>query len=991
MRRIHSLLWSTTGLTALLAAASPAIAQDQTVPVDPNGTAQTNPADPTPSAGPADEGTIVVTGLRRSLQSARNIKRNSDQIVDAVVADDIGKLPDITVSDTAARIPGIQVERNGGEANRVLLRGFDNTYYTTTYNGRELFTAETRSVALQDFPAGAIAAVEAFKTSTANLVEPGVAGLINVRSRRPFDFKGFEVNGSVWGIHPNQSRDNSINGNFLITDRWRAGNGEFGALLNMSYTRIHYQDSVRRHGFFIADYAGGNRTPDWPEIHYNEGNRWRPSINGAVQYRNGDLELYAEGLWQGYRERQLDSMWAQPIWGGTASNLVVRPGTNEVVSGTVDHPGAPGETWGFKGATHRETNTYQFAVGGSYDAGPLRITADLAHTYSHFKLRTESVDYEINNNDYSVNFYTGYPGSSKGPTFEVVGLDPTDPSNYNYRGFFEDYQDPKGKDWQARLDFEYTPRALDFLPKIQWGVRYVDRDASDRAGSFYWNLTARGSPGNYCCGSMLGTHAPISISEVPLNYELLHSAFRGDNNEPFPTTWLAPTYNSVWNNLTELRQFNIDLTGQGSIDGPANDPSRSFDVNEKTLAGYAQANFRFGSGETYADGVIGLRAVRTSDDVQGTQFQPNAPPSPIDFRNKYTSWLPNLNLNIHVGRPWVLRLAATKTVTRPTFQQLNPSLHLSEAGGCTPGASDCVRTASGGNPFLSPLKSNNFDASLEYYFSSSGFASIAAFRRDMKGFIVTRQFQWPTPDEETGLPLLVTGPVNTQSAKASGVEAQIRTFFDWPFLPNWAQVFGIDANVSYIDATAKYLLLCSPSASSCAAPNGGPNATTRTLPIPDVSKWNYNITGMYERGPLSVRLSYSVRGVYPEGGLSERDGFYTLQGRAHPSPRLDLSTSYTLSDRLTLFADWTNIFPKPFTSDIARVNYPGGVGSEPEVFPMVVRYEETILAGGIRFNFGGRRPEAPAPVYVAPPPPPPVEQPAPPPPPAPVERGERGE
>ena len=238
MRRVSILLVSTSIL--VLGAASPALAAAQpTPPPDPTATAQQNPAQPTQNADAPADNAIVVTGLRRSLQSARNIKRNSDQVVDAVVAEDIGKLPDITVSDTAARIPGVQVERNGGEATRVLIRGFDNVYYPTTYNGRELFTAETRSVALQDFPAGAIAAVEAYKTSTANLVEPGVAGLLNVRSRRPFDFKGLEVNGSVWLLHPNQSRDNSINGNLLISDRWTSGDSEFGALINVSYTRIH--------------------------------------------------------------------------------------------------------------------------------------------------------------------------------------------------------------------------------------------------------------------------------------------------------------------------------------------------------------------------------------------------------------------------------------------------------------------------------------------------------------------------------------------------------------------------------------------------------------------------------------------------------------------------------------------------------------------------------------------------------------------------------
>src|SRR3954468_6891640 len=211
MRRFNPVLLSSTAGLAMFAAASPAFAKAQPVtPPNPAATAQQNPAQPAQNADAptsaaaanapaADTGNaIVVTGLRRSLQSARNIKRNSPQVVDAIVAEDIGKLPDITVSDTAARIPGVQVEREHGEAGRVLIRGLDNTYYTTTYDGRELFTAEARSVALQDFPAGAVAAIEAFKTSTANLIEPGISGLVNVRSRRPFDFTGFEISGSAW-------------------------------------------------------------------------------------------------------------------------------------------------------------------------------------------------------------------------------------------------------------------------------------------------------------------------------------------------------------------------------------------------------------------------------------------------------------------------------------------------------------------------------------------------------------------------------------------------------------------------------------------------------------------------------------------------------------------------------------------------------------------------------------------------------------------------
>jgi TonB-dependent receptor len=959
--RLKTLVLCSSSAAILAFAGTPALAQSDPVsPPDTTAEAQESPTDPEAgsaqtddavetAATPEGENEIVVTGLRRSLQSAQGLKRNSEQIVDAIVAEDIGKLPDVAVSDTAARIPGIQVVRERGEAGNVLLRGLDEDFYTTTYNGREIFTAETRSVALQDFPAGGISAIEAFKTSTANLVEPGISGLINVRSRRPFDFKGFEVAGSVWANYPNQSRDWSPNAQLLISNRWDIGGGEIGALINFSYTQFHYQDSIRRHGFFIADLVGG-RSPDWPEIHYNQAERKRPSINGALQWRpSPGLEFYVEGLWQGYREDVTDNMWAQPIWGGQTYSNIVRDGPN-VISGTVNRPAFPYETWGFQGATKRRTNTYQFAAGGSYDAGPLRVTADVARTDSTFRLRTESIDYELNTNNYTVDWFTGRPGDY-GPTFQVSGLDTTNPGIYNYRGFFEDYLTAKGDDWQARLDFEYEPAGWDFLPKIQWGLRFTDRDASRTAGAFYWNLTGRGGgPGQYCCGSMLGNHARIPISAVPLDYQLFHSAFRGDNHKPAPLTWLAPTFDSVWDNLTELRQFNIGLTGQGSVDGPAVDPSRTFAINEKTYAAYLQAGYDYdlGHGIT-ADGQIGLRVVKTDDDIGGTLFSTTGP-QPISFKNGYTDWLPNLNMRIRFSRELQLRLAATKTRTRPTFQQLNPALSL-DPPGCGSQQSGCVRNGSGGNPFLTPLKSNNYDASLEYYFSPTGFASIAGFSRDMKGFIANRAYQFPEPDQQTGLPLIIRGPVNTRSARIQGFEAQVSTFFDFGGLPDWMKRFGVQANLTYIDAKADFSLFCDPNRLGCTATTAFPRATIERLPIPDVSRWTYNLVGMYEGGGLTLRLAYNQRSGFPEGDLSERDGFYTLQGHGRAVSRLDWSSSYAFNDKLTVFFDWTNILGKPFKSDIVRINYPNGAPTAAETFPMLVRFEETVMTGGIRFRF----------------------------------------
>jgi TonB-dependent receptor len=959
--RFKSIVLSSTSAAVLAIASTPAAAQGQSAtPADPTVQAQESPADDSaaPQTDDAEGETIVVTGLRRSLQTSQNIKRNSDQIVDAIVAEDIGKLPDITVSDTAARIPGVQVERTGGEASRVLLRGLDRSYYTTTYNGREIFTAETRSVALQDFPAGAISAVEAFKTSTANLVEPGLAGLINVRSRRPFDFKGFEIAGSVWANYPKQSEDLKPNAQLLITNRWETANGgDIGALINFSYTRLHYQDAIRRHAFFIADNLGGaagGRSPDFPEIHNAEADRWRPSINGALQWRpNSDLELYAEGLWQGYREESTDRMWQVPLWGGSAySNLVVENGA--VISGTVTNPGSccngDYQTKGFQGATKRKTDTYQFAVGGRYDAGPLRITGDLSRTDSTFKLRAESVDFGINNENFIVNWFTGRPGGI-GPTLEIVGLDFANPANYNYRGFFERYLVAEGNDWQARLDAEYDS-GLAWLPNIQTGMRYTDRDASRTDGERYWDANNRGA-------------FNIPISQAPLDYRLFHSAFRGDDNKPTPTTWLAPTFQSVWSNLTALRQFNVtkglpldgnpNRSQNNDANPPAPVPTRNFGVNEKTVAGYAQAKFEF-QGSLPIDGLVGLRLVRTEDRIQGFQRKPNtATPNPNDFvfepldiKTDYTDWLPNLNVNAHFTEQLKLRLAATRTMTRPLFEQLNPGFALGTPNCTTPSNPQCEITGSGGNPFLAPLRSNNYDASLEYYFSRTGFASVAAFRRDMRGFIVNRRFEALT-DEATGLPVRIEGPVNSNKGRIQGFEAQVSSFFD--FLPGALSGFGAQSNVTYIDAKLDLPLFCAAAAVTCVpGPAAGPNATVVRTRIPDVSKWTFNLVGMYERGPFTARLSYNYRSDYPEGALDQH-GNYTLQGRGRGGGRLDWSSSFNVNDNFTLFFDWTNILNTPFKSDIVRVNYAAGLPTGGEEFPMVVRYNESVLSGGIRFRF----------------------------------------
>ena len=911
--RLKTAILTSTSLAVMALIASPAAAQDE------QPQAQESPADPEAGSvgepAAAEDESIVVTGLRRSLRSAQNIRRNSEQIVDAVVAEDIGKLPDLAVSDTAARIPGVQVVRTGGEASSVLVRGLPD--FSTTYNGREIFTAERREVALQDFPSANIAALEVFKTTTANLVEAGLAGQVNVRSRRPFDFQGTELAGSVWALYTRQAGDWSPNFNALASTRWGVGDGEMGFLINVSRTEMQFLDSEPSNTDFLQTFRQeGNRLiccgptdarfPDIQRLFYRSGNRVRPSVNAAFQWRpSPGIEFYAEALWQGFRNQIDDRLVAVPLYnGGSYSNLVFREGTNLLESGTIT--GLADPIFTFQGGTFNKTNTYQFAVGGIYDAGPLRITADLARTESRFTGSTESVD-----RIFAGQATTSIDFDLTTPQFTINNFIAGNPNNYFFDGLYEEAQVSQGDDYQARLDAEYEFADGFFVRSIQAGVRYTTRDAHREFGNRFAGFRGRG----------------ILASALPLDFRMARPGFRGTDVQSGFETWLTPTYRSIRDNRVNLRQFvlNQGITccfGTFTTEPPEPNPTSVYDASEDTLAGYGQLNFSFG--ESF-DATVGLRAVRTETEVAGTSNVAGVF-TPVAVGQSYTDWLPNASLRFRVTPQLQLRLSATQTRTRPTFEQLNPSASLGPPDPLLGGR----RVGGGGNPFLQPFTSDNYDAAVEYYFSRTGFAAVSLFRRDLEGFIQNSTIDY---DDPTLGPVRVTGPVNTRSGRINGVEAQVTTFFDFLGLPDFVSNFGFQANYTYLDAETEI-----------ATPVAGQFIDDR---IVGVSKHTWNLVGLYESGPLSGRLTYNTRSNY----LDRRDirgdeegGFY--REIADPAGRLDLSVNYAVFENATLFFDWTNITGEPF-----RVNFSSARAGEPRAeYVRFLRYEETTVSLGLRFR-----------------------------------------
>ena len=865
--------------------------------------------------GQAEAGdTIVVTGIRRSLQSAQNIRRNSEQIVDAVVAEDIGKLPDLNTAQTAARIPGVQVYRQGGEAQNVLVRGLPN--FTTTYNGREIFTAETRVVALQDFPSSNIAALEVFKTSTAELVEPGLAGLINVRSRRPFDFRDQQIAGSVWGLYTRQGDGFKPNFNLLATKRWDVGNGgEIGALLNVSRTDIRYLDAEISNTDFlqtfnqvgdtlVADPANGTaaRFPDIQRLFYRSGWRTRPSVNGLVQYKpSPDLEFYAEGLWQGFRNRIDDRLLAAELFNGAqASSVDFREGTNLARTGTVSAP--PGSLFSFQGGTFNRTNTFQFAVGSRITRDQLRVNIDIARTKSTFRGSTESVDRRWTDGP-AIEFNTDRP------EFRITNIDLDDPSEQFFDGLYEENQKSAGDDWQVRGDVDYRFDGP-LLKNVQFGLRYATRDAERRFANRFARVGG------------------VNATDLPLDFEVFNGVNFGGTTE-----WAAPTYESIRENLEALRAL------VGFSTDPV-EPNLLYTADEKNLAGYAQVNV----GTEDLDGVLGVRVSRVKTRVAGPEPTGIAE---IDEGSKRTVVLPNASIRARINPELQLRAAVSKTRTLPNFADLNPALVL---GAPPPGGvgtpSDPFR-ATGGNPFLRPFTSWNLDAAAEYYFARTGFVSVTGFHRRIKGFIQQNTFR--VTDPTLGV-IEITGPVNTGKGRINGVELQGQVFADFETLPDWARGFGVQANLTYIDAKTQQN-----------NGEGGLSYQEITDQLNGVSKWNYNLVGIYERYGFAARLTYNGRSSFRatqqfrQGDLVLQDGTVipdvfddTYTERAHPAGRLDLSLNYDINDQFTVFGDWTNITRKTFRQDFTSARN----GAPEAEFVRYRRYDESTLSVGLRFRFG---------------------------------------
>jgi TonB-dependent receptor len=802
-----------------------------------------------PSAEVSEQATVTVTGVRRAAQTAQKIKKDADNVIDSIVADDIGKFPDTNVAETIARVTGVQVRRDGGEANTVLIRGLPGI--ATLLNGREMFSTIGRYIQLADIPSTMLQRVDVYKSQSADLPEGGIAGVIDVRTNRPFDFKGFTavVNGGATNKSQSERTDPNISG--MISNRWKTDIGEFGALVGVSYLRNHYtEERVFNTKPINKEWLLPNLTgPDLVGLESIKGDRRRSAANYALQWKpNSDVEVYAEGLTSHYLNNFETGL---PWWGpGDQMSATKIPGTDQLQTLNSHNVNTIMST-----QANRASNvTQQHAIGGRWNAAPgLRLSTEIARTLSDYDWQNPILDTLTNVPNAMVNTSVG--GSSY---VAYSGMDLTDPSKYTLSQLFDRYGHDHGSATDWRADGTYTLQDEGLFKDFGFGVRAVKRTAA----------SIKSEEGSI---PVTGVVSAASLQGMSCTAQM--------QNNWGTTSWYTPCANYLISNTAAVRKA---VTGSSAA--KALDPGSYFADEEKNYALYGKAHLGWESAGIPFDAVLGMRITKTDADLLGNS-QTNGVFAPTSKTSSDTAYLPSANFKATLRDDLIGRFSLTKTMTRPDFAQLNPGTAYIKPNGNTVQA-----TANGGNPDLKPYTARNYDGSLEWYFSSTGMASVALFRHEFKGYVMTKTVK----ETFDGVVFDSTRPFNTDDGYLQGAEVAYRTFFDK--LPGWLGGFGVEANATYSEGQT------TTSSVKDSAANGKPFA--------GMSKWSYNVVALYEKFGISGRLAYNWRSKFTQVYNDTGDGKDLI---AAPMSSLDGSLGYKINENTSITLTGTNLLNFKYT------------------------------------------------------------------------------
>lgn len=981
--------------------------------------AQSAPAAPAaaPTAQPAD---IVVTGFRRSLEQALSVKRTSVGAVDAIVAEDIAKFPDQNLAESLQRVPGIAITRDGGEGREITVRGLSGQFTTVRVNGMVAQAStylagsgggvnNNRSFDFNQFGSELFRNLVVHKTAEASLDEGSLGAVVDLNTGHPLGGKaGFHGALNVQGAYNDLAKFTGPKSSGLIN--WKNGAGTFAVNVSAAYSHtkaLELGDNTTRWGQAIfnsvtlngttyncftkvqnksatpstyiynqsaaCDQAALSFHPRIPRYGTITHDRERQGYTGAIEWQpTSKTHAEIDGIYSFYHEIRTEQ-WAEILFRNDESGInVVNPtydSNGNMISGTFSGQAAANNTNQAANYFERHENYYQDQRDKFYQfSGHLdqqfgnHLKAVLSGGFSRDDQATPIATTLMLDNPTASGYSYNYTNMAS-PVL-TFGTDPTNPNNYVLDEIRDRPTDVINKFKTGKLDFDWEVdngihlRAGGFLRQFDFQYISGKRDSvacvKGASGFTYqWGALA----GQTCAG----TNAGYALSAYPaITTDLITL---GNNGQPAGTS----------------NQFVVaDLASGTTFSGlynrasdPSTDPTNNRSVRERERGFYIQFDARGNlEGLEYAMNA-GMRYISTNTNSEALQAVVTCTNPAVSSTctttgynqiyvpGTYDNWLPSVNLNFFPTKKIIMRLAAARTITRPSLPSLSPNATVDQFN----------YKISFGNPNLQPAIATNYDAILEWYFAPQSIAAVGVFQKNVQNGTTTTTTTGTYAS--SGLPLSALTPGtpgynaangisgtdswtitsiqnSTSTSTIKGLELNLQMPFR--FLPGVLKHFGLLANLTLTDSSstngvtgaatsvvngvAGTATKATSAASTCPQPSNGTTITTPATgglcpAIPTsvattyvgASKSTWNATLYYEDSRFGARVSYSYRGPYLDSTSATNgnifDGFTAYKS-------VDASVRFSLTKFIDLTLDGNNLLDQyvyHYTDAVAQRNY----------------------------------------------------------------------
>jgi iron complex outermembrane receptor protein len=901
--------------------------------------------------------TVVVTGLRASLESALNAKRTENSIVDVVKAEDIGKFPDTNLAESLQRIPGVAIDRDAGEGRSITVRGLGQDFTRVRINGIEGLattggtdntggTNRGRGFDFNVFASELFSSLTVRKSSSAEVEEGSLGATVDLQTLRPFDLakRGFNATAMVKGRYNDLSKKTDPRAAFMVSDTFN--DNTMGYLVSAAFGKRNlYED-----GFSTGRWDNGPSVGGWcapmgvgssassacstSGAGFPVPNRLPASAGATAAYQAASnaanfhprLPRYGRMVHEQDRLGVTASFEWKPVRGTRISldllyaNLDATRAENYIegfsFSRNLSSGGKPQTS--VVDAQYDALGRLQYGVFNGVD---IRSESRYDEMSTKFTQPTLSVSHQINK-DWRANASIGRAKSVfKNPIQTTVTLDAP-----NVNGYTIDF---RGNDRLPLITYPFdvsktgvlgiygvpagATAAANALPseiriRPQGTTNVNDVLAADLAWRATDTWTFKGGINakkyKFDTWEFRRANTAETIYGLPAGsgaagISTLLTGFGNGLSLPggTATSWVMPDIRAI----TTLYDAYCNCLKSGPAGGPgdftlSSVTNASARGNNRAIEEKDQGVFLqadFDS-ELYGFPVRGNIGGRyVKTKLVAQGYVATGGGSPVTATNDYKDFLPSFNLATNLTDEFLVRLAAAKVMSRPALGNLNPGGTVNTVG---------ALSISSGNPLLEPFRAKTFDASFEYYFKNKAFLGLGLFQKNIASYV--QGVRQSMPFNQTGLPLSLL-PANFNGAEMFDVTSfrntpggKLRGFelnYQQPFtfLPSWGRNLGLIANYTRVSSKIDYII----SASTA-------NSGTVRDELVNLSPKSWNTTFYYDDGRFSARLTGAFRSAYLQVVPAQNNN--DVQGK-NETLNVDLSLSYKVNDRLEFTLEGVNL------------------------------------------------------------------------------------